>query len=197
MGAAPPFRVTGPHALTRRQHQNTGPCLRRCARNNRIHQKAGHGWQETPSGRHRGLRPHGGAGFISAPPRSAGQIDCGAAGRGGSRVFSAPDCFGHVAATGPAICMVHGQRHTCRFFLAAVAHGAAFCFFRRHLQPDIRPPDRHAPERHRHQRGMALIRINPHTLHTVCLSSDDPYISSSHGHRCPTGKEEQSGSEWP
>ena len=42
-----------------------------------------------------------------------------------------------------------------------------------------------------------LIRINPHTLHTVCLSSDDPYISSSHGHRCPTGKEEQSGSEWP
>ena len=42
-----------------------------------------------------------------------------------------------------------------------------------------------------------LIQINPHTLHTVCLSSDDPYISSSHGHRCPTGKEEQSGSEWP
>lgn len=40
-----------------------------------------------------------------------------------------------------------------------------------------------------------LIQINPHTLHTVCLSSDDPYISSSHGHRCPTGKEEQSGSE--
>ena len=33
-----------------------------------------------------------------------------------------------------------------------------------------------------------LIQISPHTLHTTCPSSDDPYISSFHGHRCPTGR---------